>query len=43
MVESSTFGSKLVACRICKELIVALQYKLQMFGIPIDGLANVFW
>ena len=42
MVEISTFGSELVACRICKELIVALRYKLQMFGIPIDGLVNVF-
>ena len=38
----STFGSKLVANRICKELIVALQYKLQMFGVPIDGPVNVF-
>ena len=28
--------------RICKELIVALQYKLQMFGVPIDALVNVF-
>ena len=27
-VKSSTFGSELVANRICKELIVALQYKL---------------
>ena len=42
MVESATFGSKFVALRICKELIVALWYKLQMFGIPIDGPANVF-
>jgi hypothetical protein len=28
--------------RICKELIVALRYKLHMFGVPIDGPANVF-
>ena len=41
-VESSTFGSELVANRICKELIVVLQYKLRMFGVPIDGPANVF-
>ena len=27
-IENSTFGSKLVANRICKELIVALWYKL---------------
>ena len=40
-VESSTFGSELVAMRIAKELIVALRCKLRMFGIPIDGPANV--
>ena len=28
--------------RICKELIVALRYKLRMFGIPIEGPTNVF-
>ena len=27
---------------ICKDLIVALQYKLQMFGVPINGPANIF-
>ena len=36
-VESSTFGSELVALRICKELIVALRYKLRMFGVPLEG------
>jgi hypothetical protein len=41
-VESATFGSEFVALRICKELIVALRYKLRMFGVPIDGPANVF-
>ena len=40
-VEAATFGSEFVALRICKEMIVALQYKLQMFGVPIDGPANV--
>ena len=33
MVEAETFGSEFVAMRICKELIVALRYKLRMFGI----------
>ena len=28
--------------RIAKEMIVALRYKLHMFGVPIDGPANVF-
>jgi hypothetical protein len=41
-VESSTFGSEFVALRICVELIEALRYKLRMFGVPIDGPANVF-
>jgi len=41
-VECATFGSELVAQRICKDLIVALRYKLRMFGIPINGPANVF-
>jgi hypothetical protein len=41
-VESSTFGSKFVAMRIAVEMIEALRYKLRMFGIPIEGSANVF-
>jgi len=40
-VETSTFGSEFVAMRIAKEMIVALRYKLRMFGVPIDGPANV--
>ena len=28
--------------RIAKELIVALRYKLKMFGVPIEGPANVY-
>ena len=36
-VESATFSSKFVALRVCKELIVALRYKLRMFGVPIEG------
>ena len=41
-VEAATFGSEFVALRICKELIVALRYKLRMFGVPVEGPANVF-
>jgi hypothetical protein len=41
-VETSTFGSEFVAMRIAIEMIEALRYKLRMFGIPIDGPANVF-
>eukprot|EP00978_Attheya_sp_CCMP212_P043638 scaffold288169_cov38-Attheya_sp.AAC.1 len=41
-VESSTFGSEFVAMKTAAEQIMALRYKLRMFGIPIDGPANVF-
>jgi hypothetical protein len=41
-VETSTFGSEFVALRNARDLIVALRYKLRMFGIPIDGPAHVF-
>jgi hypothetical protein len=41
-VEAATFGSEIVALQKCKEFIVAMHYKLRMFGIPIEGSANVF-
>ena len=41
-VESSTFGSEFVALRIAAEQIISLRYKLRMFGIPVEGFANVF-
>jgi hypothetical protein len=41
-VETSTFGSEFIAARIAVELIEALRYKLRMFGIPLQGPANVF-
>jgi hypothetical protein len=41
-VEAATFGSEMVAFWICKELIVAIHYKLRMFGVEIDGPVNVF-
>jgi hypothetical protein len=41
-VESSTFGSEFVAARIAVDMIEALRYKLRMFGIPVDGPANVY-
>jgi len=40
-VEVSTFSSEFVAIRILVEMIVALRYKLRMFGVPIDGPCNV--
>ena len=36
-VESSTFESEFVAMRIARDLIIALCYKLHMFGVPLDG------
>ena len=41
-VEVSTFGAEFCAMRIAIEMIEALRYKLRMFGIPINGPANVF-
>jgi hypothetical protein len=41
-VEAATFRSEMVALRICKELIVAIHYKLRMFDVEIDGPVNVF-
>jgi hypothetical protein len=41
-VELSSFGSEFVALRIAKDLLVALRYKLRMFGVPIEGPSNVF-
>ena len=41
-VESSTFGSEIVALKNAVELIEGLRYKLRMFGVPILGPANVF-
>ena len=41
-VEASTFGAEFCAVRIATEMIESLRYKLRMFGIPIDGPANVY-
>jgi hypothetical protein len=41
-VETSSFGSEFVALCIAMEMIEVLWYKLQMFGVPIDGSTDVF-
>ena len=41
-VEMSTFGSEFITMKTAVEHIEALCYKLQMFGIPIEGPTNVF-
>ena len=40
-VETSTFGSEIVAMRIAVELIEGLRYKLRMMGVPIEGSCSV--
>ena len=41
-VESSTYSSEFIALKTATEMIIALRYKLRMFGIPIDSPARVF-
>jgi hypothetical protein len=40
-VECSTFGSEFVALHVAVEQLEALRHKLRMFGVPIDGPADV--
>ena len=41
-VESSTFGAEFCAMKVGVELIEGLRYKLRMFGVPLEGPANVY-
>ena len=41
-VESSSFGAEFVALQIATKMISSFWYELQMFGIPLNGPANVF-
>lgn len=41
-VESSTYGSEMLAMRIAIEMIEGLRYKLRTFGVTVDGPCNVF-
>ena len=41
-VETSTFGAEFCALKVGVEMIEGLRYKLRMFGVPLDGAANVF-
>ena len=40
-VESSTFTSEFIALKSCMERVVATRFKLRMFGVPIDGPADI--
>jgi hypothetical protein len=41
-VETSTFGSEIVALRIAIEMVQGLLYKLRMFGVEVDTPCDVF-
>ena len=41
-IESSTFGSEIVALRTCLELVKEIRYKLRMMGVPLEGPAVVW-
>ena len=41
-VECSAFSSEFLAMRTCIESVVALRYKLRMFGVPLDGPTDIF-
>jgi hypothetical protein len=41
-VETSTFGSEFIATKIAVELLEGLRYKIRMFGVPLEGAANLF-
>ena len=41
-VETSSFGSEFNALRVVTEHIIALRYKLRMFGLHIDGPGYVY-
>ena len=41
-VETSTFGAEFCTMKVGVEMVEALQYKLRMFGVPIDGPASIF-
>ena len=42
-VETITFGSEITAMKNAVELIEALRYKLQMFGVPIYGPTKIYF
>ena len=36
-VETSTYGSEMIAARVATELIIEVRYALRMIGVPIEG------
>jgi hypothetical protein len=41
-VQKISYGSELVVTRIAVELIMELQYKLRMIGVPIEGPTTMY-
>ena len=41
-MESSTYGSEMVAAKIATELTMAMRYRLRMLGMPIEGPVIMF-
>ena len=41
-VETSAFGSEYTIIKQAEELIKSSRYKLRMFGVPLEGLTNVY-
>ena len=41
-VETSSYGSELVAMRIALEAILEIRYKMRMMGLPIQPTLNIF-
>ena len=42
-LETSMFGSEMMALKNGVELVEALRYKLRMFGAPIEGATNIYY
>ena len=40
-MEASIFSSEFISAKICIEYIMALRFKLRMFGVPINGPTRV--
>jgi hypothetical protein len=41
-VETSTYGSELVAARIATDIAMEFRYNVRMMGFGIDGQVNMF-
>ena len=42
-IETSTFGYEFTALKLAVELVISLQYKLRMFGVPLEGPTNMLY